>query len=268
MMAMENSYLRVDSVSITYPLFNRARSTLAVASTMEDGPEPMAADAQLVRDRKGRICAIRALSDISFAIEGGERVAILGRNGSGKTTLLQVLAGIYPPQTGTVTAKGTATSIVNINLGMRGEATGHRNITLRGLASGRSRPEIEAKRDEIAAFSGLGEFLHLPVETYSAGMRMRLNFAIATAFDPDILILDEWLSAGDAEFQKLAGKRMARFVSSAGILVLASHSRRLLEQNCERAIWLDQGRILADGPIMDVMKEYDSMGSLPRKAAR
>ncbi len=259
---MANSSLRVDSVSITYPLFNRARNTLALASATEDSPEPMASDAQLIRDRKGRICAVRALSDISFTIEAGERVAILGRNGSGKTTLLQVLAGIYPPQTGSVTARGTTTSIVNINLGMRSEATGHRNITLRGLATGRSRAEIEAKRDEIAAFSGLGDFLHLPVDTYSAGMRMRLNFAIATAFDPDILILDEWLSAGDAEFQKLASKRMTRFVSSAGILVLASHSRRLLEQNCERAIWLDQGRIRADGPIVDVMNEYDSAGNL------
>ena len=157
--------------------------------------------------------------------------------------------------------EGRTTSLVNINLGMSSEATGNKNITLRGLASGRTRSEIEARRTEIAAFAGLGEFIDLPVSTYSAGMRMRLNFAIATAFEPEVLILDEWLSAGDAKFRKAAAKRMVEFVGQAGILILASHSASLLQENCTRGLWLDDGQLRFDGPIEEVLKAYEQDGN-------
>ncbi|KAA5804106.1 ABC transporter ATP-binding protein [Alkalicaulis satelles] len=212
----------------------------------------------MLRGPDGRVIGVRALQGISFTAEAGDRLALLGENGSGKTTLLQVLAGIYAPDDGVVEIDGRTTALVNINLGMNAEATGHRNITLRGLASGRTRDEIEDKRAEIAAFSELGDFLDLPVETYSAGMRMRLSFAIATAFEPDVLILDEWLSAGDAAFRKKATERMRRFVDKAGILVLASHSPSLLSDTCKRALWLDQGRVRAEGPVGDILKEYNA----------
>lgn len=245
----------VDKVSVTYPLFTRARGKESVSAAGQDGAD--VETTRLVRDRTGAVRGVRALSDVSFSVERGERVGILGENGSGKTTLLQVLAGIYAPDSGSVHIEGQATSLVNINLGMRGEASGHRNITLRGLAAGRTRTEIEARRADIAAFSELGEFLDLPVETYSAGMSMRLNFAIATAFEPDVLILDEWLSAGDAAFRRKASARMSRFVDKAGVLILASHSRALLMDNCKRAIWLDGGRIRQDGPIEAVIGAYE-----------
>ncbi|WP_040612539.1 MULTISPECIES: ABC transporter ATP-binding protein [Alphaproteobacteria] len=251
------SFIDVKSLSVTYPLFNRASSSLDASATL-DVSEGYNATSRLLRAPNGQIIGVRALRDVSFKVETGERVGLIGSNGSGKTTLLQVLAGIYPPDHGTVEVRGRTTSLVNINLGIRNEASGNKNITLRGLASGHSRSEIEARRSEIAAFTGLGEFLDLPVETYSAGMRMRLNFAIATAFEPEILILDEWLSAGDASFRKMANERMASFVGKAGIVILASHSMSLLLENCTRAIWLDNGTIRSDGPIKEVLKEYST----------
>lgn len=257
----------IEDLCVTYPLFTRARGTLDAMSGSDGDQEIDPEATRLVRDAKGAVKGVSALQNVSFTVESGEKLGILGENGSGKTTLLQVLAGVYAPDSGVVRLEGRATSLVNINLGMRGEATGHRNITLRGLAAGRTRAEIEDKRAEIAAFSELGEFLDLPVETYSAGMRMRLNFAIATAFEPEILILDEWLSAGDAAFRQKATKRMSAFVQQAGVLILASHSRSLLKETCTRALWLDAGRVRADGPIETIMRDYEAEMKA-RQAAR
>lgn len=256
------SRILVDNLVVTYPLFNRAKSSLDTQTAPLDAGEDFGgAHKRLVRDRRGYVTGVRALDGVSFRVEEGERIGLVGANGSGKTTLLQVLAGIYPPAQGRVRVEGRTTSLVNINLGMSSEATGNKNITLRGLASGRTRSEIEARRAEIAAFAGLGEFIDLPVSTYSAGMRMRLNFAIATAFEPEVLILDEWLSAGDAKFRKAAAKRMVEFVGQAGILILASHSASLLQENCTRGLWLDDGQLRFDGPIEEVLKAYEQDGN-------
>jgi len=255
------SLIRVQQLVVTYPLFNRARSSLDTQAAIDAGEE-FELNPRMVRDRRGRVKGIRALDDVSFEVQTGERVGLVGANGSGKTTLLQVLAGIYPPESGQVEIQGRTTSLVNINLGIRNEATGNKNITLRGLASGRSRAEIEDRREEIATFTGLGEFLDLPVETYSAGMRMRLNFAIATAFEPEVLILDEWLSAGDEQFRKIASERMSKFVGQAGILILASHSMSLLLENCTRGLWLENGKVSMDGPIKDVLQAYQAKAKL------
>lgn len=247
--------ITVENVSLVFPLYSFAQKT---ESRDGHGDAMANHDERVLVSRSGRILGVRALADISFSIKGGERLALIGKNGSGKTTLLQILAGILTPDAGRVLIQGNPTNLININLGMRAEATGHRNITLRGLAAGRSRAEIEARREEIAQFSELGEFLDMPVETYSAGMRMRLNFAIATAFEPEILILDEWISAGDASFRKKATQRMQGFVHKAGILILASHSRAMLLENCQRAIWLDRGRIRADGDVGELLDAYEA----------
>lgn len=244
------SLLRAENISVTFPLYSKAQMSAAGVQTEHDS--------RIITSPSGRIRAVTALSHISLNLRSGDRLAIIGRNGAGKTTLLQVLAGIIPPDTGRIVRQGAATSVININLGMQPEASGHRNITLRGLAAGRTRAEIEEKRSDIQAFSELGEFLDMPVNTYSAGMRMRLTFAIATAFEPDILILDEWLSAGDASFRNKATERMNTFVSKAGILVLASHSRKLLTDNCNRAIWLEDGVIRAEGGVEPLLDEYES----------
>lgn len=236
-----------DGIGVTFPV----RTSIAKDLDQE-------AQDRMIWDEKGQLRGVRAIDNVSFALHEGDRLAIVGENGSGKTTLLQVLAGILAPETGTLMTRGRITSLININLGMQAEATGHRNITLRGLAAGYSHTVIEARRAEIAAFSELGEFLDMPIETYSAGMRMRLTFSIATAFEPEILILDEWLSAGDVNFKEKATQRMNEFVEKAGILILASHSRKLMLDNCDTAIWMEQGRIRDAGPVVGILDAYEA----------
>ncbi|MEL6790491.1 MAG: ATP-binding cassette domain-containing protein [Pseudomonadota bacterium] len=240
--------LIADNIALQFPLHSKAQ--------VQADSDDTAIDDRLVTDGRGRIIGIQALRDISFSLNEGDRLGLIGQNGSGKTTLLQVLAEIMVPDAGTLTIEGRSTNLLNINLGMQPGASADRNITLRGLAAGHSLTEIQKRRAEIVAFAQLGEFAHMPVETYSAGMRMRLNYAIATAFEPEILILDEWLSTGDIAFRERATNRMNQFVDQAGILILASHSHKLLKDNCNRAIWLDQGRIRADGDVDTLWKAY------------
>ena len=240
------THLDLRAVSLAYPL-GGAGTTLG---------DPTKATRRFLRDGRGRVRGLKALEDVSLSLGQGDRLAIVGGNGAGKTTLLQVMAGILRPTTGTVARAGRTTNLINIGLGMQDEATGHRNVTLRGLAAGQTRAQIEARREEIAAFADLGEFLDLPVRTYSAGMRMRLNFAIATAFDPEILILDEWVSAGDAAFREKAAQRMEAFAERAGLLVLASHNLTLLKRVCDRAILLSEGRIAAEGAVDEIVDRY------------
>lgn len=239
-------YLDVDGISITFP----ARAGIDTALHSED-------DDRVVRNHRGRIAGVRALNNVTFSLNQGDRLAIVGRNGSGKTTLLQTLAGILAPDAGEIRYRGRITNLININLGIQAEASGHRNITLRGLAAGYSRAQIEERRQAIVEFCELGEFMNMPMEVYSSGMKMRLIFAIATSFDPEILVLDEWLSAGDVVFKRKATERMQEFVSKAGILVLASHSRQLLLDNCETGLWLDNGRIRAFGAVDEILDAYE-----------
>lgn len=241
--------LTAEDIHLTFPLY----SVVDISN-----PGHAVEDARIVRGPGNRLLGVRALQGISFELNAGDRLALIGRNGSGKTTLLHVLSGLLPPDRGKVTVVGRATNLINISFGLRGEASGHRNITLQGLASGRTRKEIEIARPEIADFTELGDFLDMPIETYSAGMRVRLSFAIATAFKPDVLLLDEWLSAGDAAFRSKASERMTQFVETAGILVLASHSRQLILQNCNRAAWIDGGRIRMLGDVEDVLNAYEA----------
>lgn len=241
------TFLFAEMLGVTFPVRGNIR---------EQGASET--DERLIWNKRGKLRGVHALRNISLDLKIGDRLAIVGRNGSGKTTLLQVLAGILSPSEGRLIYRGRVTSLININLGIQPEASGHRNITLRGLASGYSQKEIEQKRGEIAEFSELGEFLSMPMMSYSAGMRMRLTFAIATAFNPEILVLDEWLSAGDTAFKKKATDRMQEFVGKAGILILASHSRQLILDNCEKAIWLDGGEIRECGPVEEVLKAYES----------
>lgn len=238
--------IHAENITLIHPVHGNA------GSVPEDDERPE----RLVTNKEGRLVGVKALDNVSFMLSSGSRVGLVGRNGSGKTTLLRVLAGILPPDVGQVAVEGRSTNLININLGTKDDASGHRNITLQGLAHGHSRDEIEAKRAEIVSFSELGAFLDLPVNTYSSGMRMRLSFAIATAFEPEVLLLDEWLSAGDEQFRRKAVERMKGFVASAGVLVLASHNPSLLRENCETALWLDDGHLRMNGPVDDVIHAY------------
>jgi len=193
--------------------------------------------------------AVQALRDISFSLAPGDRLAIIGSNGSGKTTLLRLVAGLLEPETGSRVVQGKVSTIFNIRLGFMMENTGYDNIVMRGLLDGRSRREIDAKLEHIADSTGLGDYLQLPLEIYSSGMLARLAFSIATAWDASILLMDEWIGAGDAAFLAMARERLVDFASNVQILLLASHAPPILRQMCNRAIVLSQGELVFSGEV-------------------
>jgi len=204
------------------------------------------------------IVFVRALQSLSFTIKDGERVGLIGPNGAGKTTLLKVLAGIYTPSAGTVSVRGTVSAALNSSLGMDSEVTGRENIFLLGYYRGLSKSEIEGRLDEIIETADLGQFIDLPVNTYSAGMQGRLIFAVATAFEPDVLLMDEWLGAGDSAFVARANERARQFVEKARVMVIASHSIAIVREFCTHGAYLRRGRLIAYGPIDDVIRLYDT----------
>jgi ABC-type polysaccharide/polyol phosphate transport system ATPase subunit len=206
---------------------------------------------------------VEALRHVNLSVRHGERIALIGHNGAGKTTLLRVLAGIYPPQTGSLRIEGKIAPLFDIGFGMDPDATGYDNIRLRGLFLGLSRREVEERLDQIAEFTELGQFLDMPIRTYSMGMQTRLSFAVSTSIRPEILLLDEGIGAGDAAFLEKAQARIRTFVDEAGILVLASHSRSLLASLCARAVRLEHGQIIDDGPFEAVMDRYVGTGLSP-----
>lgn len=199
---------------------------------------------------------INALNNISIDIEHGERVGLVGHNGAGKTTLLRVMAGIYEPQQGEVVVKGRVAPLFDVGMGMDPEISGHDNIMLRGLYLGMSKAEIESRTDDIVAFTELGPFMEMPIRTYSAGMQARLAFAISTSIQPEILLLDEGIGAGDAEFLEKSRDHLDAFAKRARILVLASHSEALIRQLCTKAILLERGSVVCGGEIDDVYERY------------
>jgi ABC-type polysaccharide/polyol phosphate transport system ATPase subunit len=207
----------------------------------------------------GNRVIVRALDNVSLTINHGDQLGIIGHNGAGKSTLLRVLAGIYEPSLGTVAIDGHVSPLFNISPGLDLEDSGYENIITCALLLGMTRDEIERKMPEIAAFTELSDYLALPARTYSSGMLVRLGFAIATAIDPEILLLDEGLGAGDARFATRAAKRVEAMIERSSMMVLASHSDELIRQMCNRVILLDHGRILADGPTKDVIDMYTRM---------
>ncbi|MBV9858592.1 MAG: ABC transporter ATP-binding protein [Alphaproteobacteria bacterium] len=209
--------------------------------------------------RRHRTVSVRALDGIDLRLEHGDRLALVGRNGSGKSTLLKVLAGVYAPTAGRVAVTGRVSPLFNIFPGMDPDDTGYENIVTCGMLLGMSRAEIMRKTPDIAVFSELGEFLSVPVRTYSAGMTVRLGFAIATAIDPEILLLDEGLGAGDARFADQAKARVDGLIARASVLVLASHSEELIRSLCNKAILMQSGKILRFGPVDEIMAAYHQL---------
>lgn len=212
---------------------------------------------KLSKDHDG-VTFVEGLKDVSLKIRKGERIGIVGHNGSGKSTLLRVFSGIYTPISGNAQIDGNVTSLINIGLGIDPEATGIENIKLRAAMMGISAKELKGYMNEIIDFSGLGEFIHMPFRTYSSGMQMRLAFSVSTTIKPQILIMDEWLSLGDSEFETRAKSRMNELLNLTEILILASHSKSLLLENCDRLIWLEHGQIKMDGPVDIVADAYFS----------
>ena len=206
--------------------------------------------------RRTEARVVHALHDVTLSIRSGQRVGLIGHNGAGKSSLLKVMAGIYPPQRGTVVSDGHICPLFEFVTGFEMEATGWENIRTRALLLGMSPKEIDQKIDGIAEFSNLKEFLDIPVRHYSTGMFVRLAFATSTAVDPQILLLDEVMAAGDAAFIDSARRRMNELMERASIVVFASHSLDVLPTFCDRTILLRKGQIVADGPTSEVVRLY------------
>jgi lipopolysaccharide transport system ATP-binding protein len=240
--------LIIDNVSVAFPLYHGESRSLK--KTMF-----AAASGRLGQDRKHRL-VVEALRNVSFSLHTGDRLGFIGSNGAGKTTLLRAMAGIYEPVSGAITIDGAVTALLDPSQGMNFELTGQENIRLRGLFSGLNDSEIRQLQVDVAEFAGLDQFLALPVRTYSSGMVVRLGFALATAIKPQILLMDEWLLAGDASFLDKARHRLETMVRGAEILVLSSHSADIILQWCNRVIWMDGGQIKADGTPEEVLAAY------------
>ncbi|KVF19101.1 ABC transporter ATP-binding protein [Burkholderia vietnamiensis] len=204
------------------------------------------------------VIVVRALDDVSFRFDRGDRVGLIGHNGAGKSTLLRAMAGIYPPTAGDLSCDGKVVPLLDISLGMDENSTGMQNIRLRGLLLGMSDDEIRRKQSDIADFCELGDYLDLPIRTYSSGMRVRLAFAVSTAVDAEILLLDEVMGVGDASFMHKAEARLADLHSRAEIVVLAMHSNAEIRKVCNKVLWMEKGKVRAFGPVEEVLALYEA----------
>jgi ABC-type polysaccharide/polyol phosphate transport system ATPase subunit len=211
---------------------------------------------QLFRRAANSVMEVRALQDVSLSFHEGERVGIIGHNGAGKSTLLKVLAGIYPPTSGVRHVDGRISSLFEISLGFEGDANGWENIRYRSYLQGETPQSVQPKVEPIAEFSELGEFLNMPVRYYSAGMMVRLAFSIATAMDPEILLVDEVLGVGDMAFKAKARTRMMEMMARARLIIVVSHELNALAHLCDRVVWMDHGRVHQVGPTAEVVDAY------------
>ena len=247
------SSIQLDRVSVEFAVFGAARNLrISLLQGITGGrilPKRMAQAPVIVR----------ALEDITLEIRSGERVGLLGHNGAGKSTLLRVLAGVYHPAAGRVTIRGKVTALLNLTPGFDIEDSGYENIITCGMLLGLSLEQIRAKVPEIVEFSELGDYIHLPARTYSSGMLTRLGFSIAAALEPNILLLDEWLGAGDAKFNDKANRRIKEMVQKTDIVIFASHSESLIESMCDKAALIHHGRLIEYGPVAAVRKRYQEL---------
>lgn len=244
------SLIDLNSVSVEFPIYGLSSRSLKK---------------QLIRIGTGgkfgtttdnSIVTVKALENITLNFDHGDRIGLIGHNGSGKSTLLRVLARIYEPTTGTCFIEGKVSALLDVMLGMDPESTGYENIILRGIINGLSRKEIQSKKNDIASFTELGDYLSLPVRTYSTGMQLRLAFAIATAVMPEILILDEIVGTGDAVFIEKAEKRFNDMIKASHIVILASHDLNIIQSCCNKVVWLTAGKIKYFGDVNDGIELY------------
>lgn len=242
--------IKLENISLEFPCIVHKRGIRIRSDRSVTSP-----GGEMRLDNKDRL-NICALDGISLDIQAGDRVALVGHNGAGKSTLLRTMAGLYVPTRGSLHVDGKIAPLFNLNFGIDAEATGYENILIRGLYLGMSKAEIGEKIEDIAEFCELGDYLHLPVRTYSSGMSARLGFAISTHIDAEILLLDEAIGTGDAEFFKKACIQIEDFISSANIMVLASHSNKILRQFCDKGVLLEHGRVVYAGALDEVLHTY------------
>ena len=238
-------------LDIVYTVFGAQKKATSSESAL-----PLVERLLARRKEQSNVRRVHAVKDVSFVVKHGEAVGIIGRNGSGKSTLLRAIAGLIPPTKGRVWAAGNP-SLLGVNAVLLTGLTGSRNVMIGGLALGLTPREVRARYDEIVDFSGIGDFVDLPMSAYSSGMGARLRFAISTAAAPDILMIDEALATGDAEFQARSRERIEQIRRDASTVFLVSHSNAAIRESCERVLWMDQGRLVMDGPTEEVVRAYE-----------
>ena len=244
--------LNVENIGLDFPVLEPGERKLMTS------PMKVLLDFYFVRSLRK---PVTILDDLNFSVRPGERLGVLGHNGAGKSTLLRMLAGIYQPTRGTLTVNGSAKGLFDVSMGMSPNATGLENIYLRGLQMGMSLGVIKSKIPAVMEFTELGQDIHKIFDTYSSGMRLRLAFAISTMVEPDILLMDEWLGAGDARFKTKVKDRMDGLVEKSRALVLASHSIGLLKSLCTHGLVLEAGKQIYYGPLEDAIKHYELLVS-------
>jgi lipopolysaccharide transport system ATP-binding protein len=230
-------YVRADNIVVDFPIYG------AQSRSLKNTFIRTATGGLLAKDAADRI-VVRAIDGFTFMLNEGDRLGIVGHNGSGKTTLLRVIAGAYEPVSGSIEVVGRVASMLSINLGMDPEATGYENIFLRAAIMGLKPKEVALLVDEISEFSELGDYIDMPIRTYSSGMSMRLAFAISACISADIILMDEWLSVGDPSFREKAQSRLRNLLDQAKIFVLASNDETLIRTNCNKVMRLDHGRMI------------------------
>ena len=244
------AYIELNNVSLDLPIFD------VQGRSLKKQVLRMGRRNQIAEGNDG-VIVVRALDDVSVRFERGDRIGLIGHNGAGKSTLLRVMAGIYSPTAGTVARDGKAVPLLDISLGMDENSTGMQNIRLRGLLLGMTETEIRDKQSDIADFCELGDYLDLPIRTYSSGMRVRLAFAVSTAVDAEILLLDEVMGVGDVSFMHKAEARLADLHNRAEIVVLAMHSNAEIRKVCNKVLWMERGRVRAFGEVEDIVQQYE-----------
>ena len=246
----------VHGACVDFPIFDAKTRSLkkAVLGTVGRAGGKIGGDA--------KVPVIEALRDVSLSLRHGDRVGLIGHNGAGKSTLLRLLAGIYEPTRGSSRIVGKVAPVFDLGVGMDPEISGYENIVIRGLFLGMTRKQMEARTDEIAEFTELGDYLSMPLRTYSTGMRVRLALGVVTSIDPEILLLDEGIGAVDSAFLERARDRLTALVGRSGILVFASHSDEFLVELCTSALWLDRGEIRERGDLTTVLSHYKNPTSL------
>ncbi len=242
--------ITLENVHLDLPIFDVS------AQSLKNRVMRMGRRNRIAEDNTG-VVVVHAIDDLSLHLQSGDRLGLIGHNGAGKSTLLRVMAGIYSPTGGNITVQGRTVPLLDISLGMDEQSTGRQNIRLRGLLLGMSDAEIRRKTEEIADFTELGDYLDLPMRTYSSGMRVRLAFAISTAVEADILLLDEVLGVGDASFQEKANKRLQDLHARAEIVVLAIHSSEAIRKTCNKVLWMERGKVKMFGTVDEVVSAYD-----------
>jgi ABC-type polysaccharide/polyol phosphate transport system ATPase subunit len=246
--------VKLEHVSVTYRATYDAKPTLT-KTVMRLG-------------RGGRaVRVIEAVRDVSFDVTRGTVLGIIGVNGAGKSTLMRTIAGIVPPTRGRIEVRGRVSTLLALGVGFNRELSGRENVILGGLAAGLRKEQVAAKYDAIAEFAELGEFMDLPMRTYSSGMYGRLAFSVAVNLDPTILLLDEALSVGDAQFKRKSLDKMRELRGSGGTIIIVSHALGTIRELCDEVVWLNKGRLMRQGPPEEVVDSYSRYLELGEKAA-